>query len=85
MSDPILAKLLYLTSPEPGKHILNIQFQGDDFAMQIVVSKAQLGNLVADGAATLVRENAAVSVKIVDAASKISVSRFTSDADMDQT
>jgi hypothetical protein len=53
MTSPILAELAYLTNPEPGKHILNIQFQGDDFAMPIQINNAQLAHMVADGAAAL--------------------------------
>lgn len=45
-----IAKLAYLTSPQPNRYILNIQKFGSTELEQIEISEAHLGHIVADGA-----------------------------------
>jgi hypothetical protein len=44
-----VAKLAYLTQPGPGKFVLNIQFPWDLEVRRVEISRAQLGNILADG------------------------------------
>ncbi len=46
---PSRAKLAFLTEPSAGVFVLNFQF-GDGEVMQLEISKAQLGNILVDGA-----------------------------------
>jgi hypothetical protein len=51
-----IAKLAYLTEPGPGKFVLNLQFEGDIEASRVEISRAQLGNILVDGAAMAFRD-----------------------------
>lgn len=44
------AKLAFLTNPGPGVFILNFQMEGRESVDRIEITKAQLGNIVVDGA-----------------------------------
>lgn len=56
MTAPRPAKLAFLTCPAPGIYLLNLRVEGEDF-YRIEISKAQLGNIVVDGAAMAFRES----------------------------
>ncbi len=53
-----VAQLAYLTSPGPGIYLLNIQFEGEEIS-RVEISKAQLGNIIVDGAAMAWRAESA--------------------------
>jgi hypothetical protein len=48
------AKLAFLTQPAPGVYHLNLRVEGEDF-YRIEISKAQLANIVVDGAGMALR------------------------------
>lgn len=52
----MIANLAYLTSPAPGRYLLNIQ-SPEGVLQRIEISKAQLGNIVVDGAGMALRAN----------------------------
>jgi hypothetical protein len=56
MSAPRTAKLAYLTQPSPGVFVLNLQFEGDQESSLVEISRAQLGNILVDGAAMAFRD-----------------------------
>lgn len=45
-----VAKLAYLTQPAPGRFVLNLQLQGGLELSRVEISRAQLGNILVDGA-----------------------------------
>jgi len=51
-----IAKLAYLTTPAPGRYMLNIQAFGSDELIQIEIAKAHLVNFLIDGTAWALRE-----------------------------
>lgn len=53
----MIAKLAYLTTPAPGRYILNIQPFGADDIMRIEIGRAHLENIVIDGTALALRES----------------------------
>jgi hypothetical protein len=46
--------MAYLTQPAPGVILLNIQIDGGEF-QRVEITKAQLGNIIVDGAAIALR------------------------------
>ncbi len=52
----MIAKLAYLTTPAPGRYVLNIQAFGSDELIRIEIAKAQLANILIDGTALALRE-----------------------------
>lgn len=52
----MIARLAYLTSPGPGRYVLNLQVAGTGETYAIEISKAHLANLVIDGASWALRE-----------------------------
>lgn len=54
VEEPRPASLAYLTFPEPGMMLLNLQFDSNEF-LQARVSREQLANIVVDGAVVLLR------------------------------
>lgn len=52
-----IAKLAYLTTPSPGRYILNIQAFGSDELMRVEIAKAHLVNILIDGTAVALRED----------------------------
>ena len=53
----MIAKLAYLTSPAPGRYLLNIQQFGTDDLLRIEIAQAHLANIVIDGASFALRES----------------------------
>jgi hypothetical protein len=45
----MIAQRAFLTQPAPGVYLLNIQFEGEEIS-RVEISKAQLGNIIVDGA-----------------------------------
>jgi hypothetical protein len=58
LTETKLATLAFLSFPGPGALVLNISTTDGAF-QRIKVSKGQLGNIVADGAAALLRKSLA--------------------------
>lgn len=56
MTEPRTAKIAYITQPSPGVILLNIQVEGWPF-QRVEITKAQLGNIIVDGAAIALRES----------------------------
>jgi hypothetical protein len=53
----MIAKLAYLTSPAPGRYMLNIQPFGSDDLLRFEIAQCHLANIVVDGAAFALRES----------------------------
>jgi hypothetical protein len=53
----MIAKLAYLTTPAPGRYVLNIQLFGSDELMRFEIAKAHLVNILIDGASLALRES----------------------------
>lgn len=53
----MIAKLAYLTTPAPGRYVLNIQPFGAEDLMRIEIGRAHLENIVIDGTALALRES----------------------------
>lgn len=49
------AKLAFLTQPAPGVYLLNLRVEGEDF-YRLEISRAQLGNIIVDGAGMALRD-----------------------------
>lgn len=52
----MIAKLAYLTTPSPGRYMLNLQICGSDEFIRIEIGKAHLINILIDGTAYALRE-----------------------------
>lgn len=52
----MIAKLAYLTTPSPGRYILNIQTFGSDDLLRYEIDRAHLANILIDGTAVALRE-----------------------------
>jgi hypothetical protein len=53
----MIAKLAYLTSPAPGRYLLNVQLFGSDDLLRFEIAQAHLANIVCDGASFALRES----------------------------
>jgi hypothetical protein len=53
----MIAKLAYLTSPAPGRYMLNIQPFGTDDVLRFEIAQCHLANIVVDGASFALRES----------------------------
>ena len=53
----MIAKLAYLTSPQPGRHMLNVQLFGSDELLCIEIARHHLVNILVDGTTTVLRED----------------------------
>lgn len=53
----MIAKLAYLTSPAPGRFLLNIQPFGSDDLLRFEIAQCHLANIVCDGASFALRES----------------------------
>lgn len=53
----MIAKLAYLTTPAPGRYMLNFQAFGSDELISIEIGKAHLINILIDGTANALRED----------------------------
>lgn len=56
----MIAKLAYLTSPAPGRYMLNIQTFGSDDLLRFEIAQCHLANIVVDGASFALRESSRV-------------------------
>jgi hypothetical protein len=54
----VIAKLAYLTTPAPGRYMLNIQPFGSDELLRFEIAQAHLANILIDGTALALRDNA---------------------------
>jgi hypothetical protein len=52
----MIAKLAYLTTPSPGRYILNFQAFGSDELISIEIGKDQLVNILIDGNESALRD-----------------------------
>lgn len=52
----MIAHIAYLTTPAPGKFVLNIQPEGSDGILRYEISRAHLANILIDGTALALRE-----------------------------
>ncbi len=53
----MISKILYLTSPDPGRYILNAQLFGSDELIKIEVPADQLRNVLVDGVTLMLRNS----------------------------
>jgi hypothetical protein len=53
----MIAKIAYLTSPSPGRYILNFQPFGSDDLMRIEVAPHQMINILCDGTTIMLRSS----------------------------
>lgn len=53
----MIAKIFYLSTPAPGRYMLNYQLFGSDELITIEIAKAHLVNLLIDGTALALRED----------------------------
>lgn len=53
----MIAKIAYLSTPAPGRYMLNFQAFGSDELITIEIAKAHLVNLLIDGTALVLRED----------------------------
>ena len=51
------AKLAYLTTPAPGRYVLNFQPEDEKRIYEFEISQAHLANLIIDGTSLALREN----------------------------
>jgi hypothetical protein len=51
----MIAKLAYLTSPAPGRYMINIQPFGSDDLLRFEIAQCHLANIVVDGASFALR------------------------------
>ncbi|MCS3692027.1 hypothetical protein ABIF07_001057 [Bradyrhizobium elkanii] len=54
----MIAKLAYLTTPSPGRYMLNIQTFGSDELLRFEIERAHLANILIDGTALALRDKA---------------------------
>jgi hypothetical protein len=52
-----IAKLAYLTSPAPGRYLLNIQTFGSDELLRFEIAQAHLANIVITGTSLALQVN----------------------------
>ena len=53
----MIAKLAYLTTPGPGRYMLNMQPFGSDDLISIEVSPEQMRNILIEGVALMLRQS----------------------------
>jgi hypothetical protein len=53
----MIAKLAYLTTPAPGRYMLNIQAFGSDELLRFEIAQAHLANILIDGTALALRDS----------------------------
>jgi hypothetical protein len=53
----MIAKLAYLTTPAPGRYMLNLQICGSDELIRIEIARFHLVNILVDGTAVALRED----------------------------
>lgn len=52
-----IAKLGYLTTPDPGRYVFNFQTFGSDELLKIEVSPDQMRNILIDGVTLMLRQS----------------------------
>lgn len=52
-----IAKLAYLTTPDPGRYILNFQPFGSEELLSIEVGADQMRNILSDGVTLMLRQS----------------------------
>jgi len=52
-----IAKLAYLTSPDPGRYVLNFQPVGTEELIQIEVGPDSFRNILSDGVSLMLRQS----------------------------
>ena len=53
----MISKLAYLTTPDPGRYMLNFQLFGSDELITIEVGPDQMRNILIDGVALMLRQS----------------------------
>ena len=53
----MIAKLAYLTTPDPGRYMLNVQAFGSAELISIEVAPDQMRNILIDGVALMLRQS----------------------------
>jgi hypothetical protein len=53
----VIAKIAYLTTPAPGRYVLNIQPEGTEGVEHFEITRAHLTNILIDGCALALRES----------------------------
>lgn len=53
----MIAKLAYLTTPEPGRYMLNFQPFGSSELISVEVAPDQMRNILSDGVALMLRQS----------------------------
>lgn len=56
-----IAKLAYLTTPQSGRYVLNIQPEGSDELLRFEICKAHLANILIAGTAVALREDSSIN------------------------
>jgi hypothetical protein len=53
----VIAKLAYLTTPDPGRYMLNFQAFGSEELISIEVGPDQMRNILSDGVSLMLRQS----------------------------
>jgi hypothetical protein len=53
----MIAKLAYLTTPEPGRYMLNFQPFGSEELTSIEIAPDQMRNILSDGVSLMLRQS----------------------------
>lgn len=53
----MISKIAYLTTPDPGRYVLNIQPFGSDELMSIEIAPEQMRNILTDGVSLMLRQS----------------------------
>ena len=53
----MIAKLAYLTTPAPGRYMMNFQLFGSDELISIEVGQDQMRNILSDGVSLMLRQS----------------------------
>jgi hypothetical protein len=53
----VIAKLAYLTTPDPGRYMLNFQPFGSEDVISIEVGPEQMRNILTDGVTLMLRQS----------------------------
>lgn len=51
----MIAKIAYLTTPAPGRYVLNIQPEGEEGCLCFEITQAHLANIIVNGASLALR------------------------------
>jgi hypothetical protein len=53
----MIAKIAYLTTPEPGRYMLNFQPFGSEDLISVEVAPEQMRNILSDGVSLMLRQS----------------------------